>query len=248
MLTTIITTIAIAAICYAIYLKQELFNTKAESDVLTNDNRLKALSIERHLKHKIEMQQEYNSHLMNLRKRVSELELEVSKSNREFKVLENNYEDLDKVNEDLRVILNRRDETIARYVAEIEKLKPKETDKYVAFPEGYVMKKGTRVVCLTEINNVKKGTKGTVSENSSHSYIDWDNGQYRCPDKTAIELNSGMPLFSYCVAPLNPKDHPNYKAPKKPYVFDESKAPKSKSKQQIVAAKKLRNEKGQFAK
>jgi hypothetical protein len=91
--------------------------------------------------------------------------------------------------------------------------------------------------------------------------LDWDNGQYSCPDKTAIELKSGMPCFSDQLAPLNPKDHPNYKAPKKPvYKFEESKEitvpvidwkkskPKSKTKQQIVAAKKLRNEKGQFAK
>ncbi len=165
MLTTIITTIAIAAVCYAIYIKQELFNTKAESDVLTNDNRLKALSIERHLKEKMETQQEYNVHLTNLRKRVADLELEVSKSNRDFKVLEENYESKDAIFRkaeldlfELREMVTRKDETIARYVAEIN------------------------------------GNK------------------------------------------------------KKPYIFDESKAPKSKSKQQIVAAKKLRNEKGQFAK
>jgi hypothetical protein len=153
MLTTIITTIAIAAICYAIYIKQELFNTKAESDVLTNDNRLKALSIERHLKEKIEKQLEYNSHLMNLRKRVTDLELEVSKSNREYRAQENTIEVIVKDCDDLREIIKRKDETIARYVAEIN------------------------------------GNK------------------------------------------------------KKPYHFDES-----KSKQQIVASKKLRNEKGQFAK
>ena len=147
------------------YLINKVKSEQAKSENLTNDNRLKALSIERHLKEKMEMQQEYNSHLMNLRKRVSDLELEVSKSNRDFKVLEENYESKDAIFRkaeldlfDLREIIKRKDETIARYVAEIN------------------------------------GNK------------------------------------------------------KKPYHFDESKAPKSKSKQQIVAAKKLRNEKGQFAK
>jgi chromosome segregation ATPase len=158
MLTTIITTIAIAAVCYAIYLKQELLNKKDEFDHIKNDNRLKALSIERHLKEKIEMQQEYNVHLTNLRKRVSELELEVSKSNREYRAQENTIQVIVKDCDDLREMVTRKDETIARYVAEIN------------------------------------GNK------------------------------------------------------KKPYVFDESKAPKTKSKtkQQVAAAKRLRDENGKF--
>jgi chromosome segregation ATPase len=231
MLTTIITTIAIAAVCYAIYLKQELFNTKAESDVLTNDNRLKAESIERHLKEKMEMQQEYNIHLTNLRKRVADLELEVSKSNREYRAQENTIQVIVKDCDDLREIIKRKDETIARYVTEIEKLTPKETEKYVAFPKGYVVPKGIEVICLEDNHGkIAPMTKWVTLDESSVPDVLFENKQEYC-------------LHAHELAPLNPKDHPDYKAPKKPYHFDES-----KSKQQVVAAKKLRNEKGPFAK
>jgi len=156
LIIVLILLIFLSFITYLIGHKLNIQKTKSEN--LTNDNRLKAESIERHLKEKMEMQQEYNVHLTNLRKRVADLELEVSKSNREYRAQENTIEVIAKDCDDLREIITRKDETIARYVAEIN------------------------------------GNK------------------------------------------------------KKPYVFDESKAPKTKSKtkQQVAAAKRLRDENGKF--
>jgi hypothetical protein len=243
MLTTLMTVIAIGSMCLVVYLKTTLSDEKLRRAGLTNDNRLKAESIERHLKEKMEMQQEYNIHLTNLRKRVADLELEVSKSNREYRAQENTIQVIVKDCDDLREIIKRKDETIARYVTEIEKLTPKETEKYVAFPKGYVVPKGIEVICLEDNHGkIAPMTKGVTLDESSVPDVLFENKQEYC-------------LHAHELAPLNPKDHPDYKAPKKPvYKFEESKEITvpvidwKKSKQQIVAAKKLRNEKGQFAK
>jgi uncharacterized coiled-coil protein SlyX len=129
---------------------------KAESYIenLEKDNKLKSLSIEKHLNEKMEMQANYSTFSVDKQNKIKELEKEAELNESTIRVLSKDITDL-------REIITRKDETIARYKAEIEKL--------------------------------------------------------------------------------------NSPSKKKPYKFDESKAPKTKSKAQIAAAKRLRTPEGKFA-
>lgn len=79
-----------------------------------------------------------------------------------------------------------------------------------AFPEGYEMKKGTKVIAIESVFNVPIRTIGVVMENNWLSYIDWEGGKYRSADNSARIINGGVPYRSEQLAPLNPTDHPNH--------------------------------------
>jgi hypothetical protein len=79
-----------------------------------------------------------------------------------------------------------------------------------AFPKDYRMKKGLRVVAIKSMWSVQIGTKGIVMEYGSNCYIDWENGKYRCGDKSALKINGGQPYVSSWLAPINPTDHPEH--------------------------------------
>jgi hypothetical protein len=69
--------------------------------------------------------------------------------------------------------------------------------KPVAFPRGYIVPKGIRIVCLEDADErIKIGTKGVTTQSSDLPYCDFDNSTE----------NYGM--CAHELAPLNPADHP----------------------------------------
>jgi hypothetical protein len=69
--------------------------------------------------------------------------------------------------------------------------------KPVAFPEGYKVPKGCRIIAIKDIyNNIKPGTKGITIETNIVPFCNFDDGT-----KT-------MSMFSEELAPENPADHP----------------------------------------
>jgi hypothetical protein len=77
--------------------------------------------------------------------------------------------------------------------------------KYKAFPEGYVIPKGTEVIVISENRDSdsesyrKPGLKGIATETDDWPHCDWEDGMkniYMCSEE---------------LAPLNPQDHPDYK-------------------------------------
>jgi predicted RNase H-like nuclease (RuvC/YqgF family) len=133
MTTSIIIAISIASICYAIYLKQELSTSKTIADNLTNDNRFKATAIERYLKEKMELQANYAKESVDLMNRVNDVE-------QANQAMLNDYNGtvqmLEKDIDDLRAIITRKDETISRYKAEIDKLNNPRKKKPYHFDES----------------------------------------------------------------------------------------------------------------
>jgi len=78
--------------------------------------------------------------------------------------------------------------------------------KPVAFPEGYEVPKGTRVIKIGEDDVwVKKDSVGVVVETSNDPIVKWENKDY---DLRGSKCDWAQP--SYFLAPENPADHPNH--------------------------------------
>ena len=77
--------------------------------------------------------------------------------------------------------------------------------KPVAFPYGYSVPKGTKVVVVKDTcGEIKTGTKGVTLNTDSTMSCDWGN-------------NESWTMHSYELAPINPTDnplHPNFKGNK----------------------------------
>jgi len=78
--------------------------------------------------------------------------------------------------------------------------------KPVAFPEGYEVPKGTRVIKIGEDDVwVKKDSVGVVVETSNDPIVKWENKDY---DLRGSKCDWAQP--SYFLAPENPTDHPHH--------------------------------------
>ena len=69
--------------------------------------------------------------------------------------------------------------------------------KYKRFPEVYSVLENIEVICIGDTKYASKGDKGITIERSHIPFIKWENGK-----ESAVA--------SFCLAPLNPADHPDY--------------------------------------
>lgn len=69
--------------------------------------------------------------------------------------------------------------------------------KYKRFPEGYSVLENIEVICIGGTKYASKGDKGITIERSHIPFIKWENGK-----ESAVA--------SFCLAPINPSDHPDY--------------------------------------
>lgn len=87
----------------------------------------------------------------------------------------------------------------------VEKLE-RDWSKPVAFPNGYEIPKGVRVVKVGEDDRwVRKGSFGVTISNSSCPFVKWENENYNLNN-----IDGHWNQQSFKLAPLNPTDHPEH--------------------------------------
>jgi hypothetical protein len=70
--------------------------------------------------------------------------------------------------------------------------------KYKAFPEGYIIPKGIKVISLVDDYGLL-GVKGVTIEEDSIPFCSWEG------------FENTIAIISYKLAPVHPQDHPDYK-------------------------------------
>jgi hypothetical protein len=89
----------------------------------------------------------------------------------------------------------------------IEPQVERELSEYVAFPEGYDIPKGTRVIKVSDNDDfVRKGSIGVTLETDFAPFIKWENEDYNLLGS----LEEDLPQLSSKLAPIDPTQHPNH--------------------------------------